>query len=126
MSTKTDLEVIAKRLRMLADLTEANVLEPAQVEFLKDSLLPALGFLLQKDLDFLAVIAYGEQGIIQDWLNNKDAPFFEIAGRLHNLATTFGQIAIKEDLQKSEECQGSDGSRKLPADPSTIILSFAD
>lgn len=104
---KNDQRDVAKRLRLVADLVEAGTLEPAQLQFFRDSLLPALSSLLQSDVDFISIIAFGENCVIQDWLNTQNAPFFELSGRLHNLASTFSQIGIKRDLEgtETEHCQ---------------------
>ncbi len=96
---------IAESLRKMADHIERTPLGPAEEKLLGESVLPALGFLLNRSLDFFAVIALGDELTVSDWINTSEAPFYEVSGRLHSLATTMENAGAQEEDRLSHECE---------------------
>jgi hypothetical protein len=96
---------IAKRLRSLADRVQGQKLLPEEVRLIRESVVPALEYLVNKDVDFFAVLAYGDDVRIHDWSHSPDAPLFEISGRVHQLSNMLGAMAVHEEVEQMEECE---------------------
>jgi hypothetical protein len=104
---------MAERLRFLADIIEAGKLDPVENELFENSVIPALGYLLDKELDYFAVVAYGDSVSIQDWINSPEASLFEASGRLHALADIMGSAALQQEAETADgieavcnDCEG--------------------
>jgi len=95
---------IVQELRRLADrIEEGESLNPNTERVLQSSLLPALDHLLNEDLDFFAVAAYGEDCLVQDWVNATNAVLFEVSGRLHHWGRMLGELA--DNWEAGDECE---------------------
>jgi len=87
----TKLALLAERIRHTPELQE-------DIERILDgSVIPALEHLLNDRIDYFGVMALGEDVTIQDWSATRNAPFYEVGGRLRRWGDRMGQLGERQD-----------------------------
>jgi len=96
-------EAAAQGLRVLADMLESSDGCPTEARILQESVIPAIGCMLEGDLDYFCVIGFGPDVRVTDWINTKEAALFDIAGRLLDLANLLSATARHKEMNETED-----------------------